>query len=53
MQCLNNQNIDKIFQDISEVIYSNFSLRKKDQKAMKITEYEEDKKESNCICKLG
>ena len=50
---LNNQNIDKIFQDISEVIYSNFSLRKKDQKAMKITEYEEDKKESNCICKLG
>ena len=50
---LNNQNIDKIFQDISEVIYSNFSLRKKDQKSMKITEYEEDKKESNCICKLG
>ena len=50
---LNNNNIAKIFQDISEVIYQNLSLRKKDQKTLKITEYEEDEKESNCICKLG
>ena len=50
---LNNKNIDKIFQDISEVIYSTVSLREKAQKNLKISQYVEEKEESNCICKVN
>ena len=48
---LNNSNIDKIFQDISEIMYSKYLLMDKDQKNIKIQEYvEQNNKKSNCIC---
>ena len=50
---LNNSNIDKIFQDISEIMYSKYLLMDKDQKNIKIQEYvEQNNKKSNCICVL-
>ena len=50
---LNNTNIDKIFQDIAEVMYANYLVNDKDQKNIKVQHYEEPQKKGDCICKLG
>ena len=50
---LNNENIDSIFENISETIFINYLSRNKNQKNVKIQEYKEKINEgSTCICKI-
>ena len=50
---LNNENIDSIFENISETIFINYLSRNKNQKNVKIQEYKEKINEgSTGICKI-